>query len=160
MKKILMLAFALLSVAAVAQNVPLGKRIPEIKPRVWLGGRMPSPDAGLTCMEFFHPKNARTLHNVEHLQLLRSQTGGAFDIIVVSGGDEPSTRQALEHLPVEGMAVAMDESSRWFGRFEVTYLPACIVVDGDGRALWTGDSKQLTPAIILKLKKSMTDNRK
>lgn len=153
MRKILMLAFALLSVsAACAQNVPLGKRIPEIKPQSWLGGRTPSADAGLTCIEFFHPKSARSLGNVEHLRQLRAETGGAFDIVVVSGGDERSTGESLSRFLGDGTAVAVDEQARWFNRFEVSYLPACMVVGSDGRVLWTGDSKQLTPAMIRKLK--------
>ncbi|MDE6777987.1 MAG: hypothetical protein K2J51_00720 [Alistipes sp.] len=153
MINILMLAFALLSVtAAAAQNVPLGKRIPEIKAQSWLGGRMPSADAGLRCIEFFHPKSARSLANVEHLRQLRAETGGAFDIIVVSGADERSTGESLARYADDGTAVAVDEPARLFGRFGVSYLPACMVVGSDGRVLWTGDSKQLTPAMIRKLK--------
>lgn len=55
MKKVLLtllLALALPVAAAVAQNIALGERVPEVKVPAWLGGEKPAVTPRLTYVEF------------------------------------------------------------------------------------------------------------
>lgn len=154
MKTILLSLLALLSFAsnAAAQTVQLGKRVPDIRPREWLAGVRPSGDAQLYAIEFCHAGSQRSIANLEKLRLLAQQTGGGFQIIAVAGGDRSTAAEAFKKFADEGLAVAIDDEGRYFKSFGVTYLPACAITDKSGRALWVGDSGQLTPAMIQRLK--------
>jgi len=153
MKKLVLLSFAVAAaLCAAAQNAPLGKRLPDIKPKVWLDGVLPAQNARITCLEFYHPKSSRSRQNIAHLKELAAAAGGDVRIIVIAGGDERTAADSLRRYIGGGTAVAIDEANRYFEMFDVAYLPACIIVDDHGRAIWVGDSGQLTTERIRELK--------
>ena len=49
------------------------------------------------------------------------------------------------------MGVGFDASGRSFSNFGVAYLPFGVLTDAKNRALWMGNSLQLTPAFIEKI---------
>ena len=144
------LMFAAASVQA--QNIPIGKRIPDVRPQTWLNGMRPLREAKLICIEFFHPASARSRSNVESLLLLSSEFARRdFQIVVVAGGDAEAVKNALSSFTDRGVAVGFDSSGECFKAFGVDYLPACIIVDEQRKTLWTGDSKTLTDKTIKNL---------
>ena len=44
--------------------------------------------------------------------------------------------------------VAFDDSGRSFAAYDVQYLPFGVLVSAKGRALWMGNPRQLTEAIL------------
>ena len=138
---------------AAAQNTPIGKRIPDVRPHTWLNGVRPSRESRLTCIEFFHPSSKRSMANVANLQSLAARFPRKdFQVVVVASGDAEAVENALLTLTDEGIAVAADTDNACFKAFGVTYLPACVVIDDQKRTVWTGDSKLLTPQLINNLK--------
>ena len=147
---------ALLTLAAGradAQNIPIGRRAPDVKPQSWLHGVRPVRDAKLTCIEFYHPASARSRANIDSLILLtREVLRKDFQVIVVAAGDETVVERQLAVCTEEGVPVGLDPENQCFKALGVTYLPACIIVDDRQKILWTGDSRTLTPQIIGNLK--------
>ena len=46
------------------------------------------------------------------------------------------------------LTVAFDDSGRSFAAYDVQYLPFGVLVSAKGRALWMGNPRQLTEAIL------------
>ena len=151
---ILCIAFAMFSATpAEAQNAPIGKRIPDVKPDVWLNEVRPLRDAKLTCVEFFHPASTRSRKNIEHLKSLAENFARKdFQVVIVAGGDADSVSEELLPLTADGIAVGLDLDNDCFEALEVNYLPACLIFDSQRKAVWTGDSKLLTAKLIDNLK--------
>ena len=78
MKKVLLtllLALALPVAAAVAQNIALGERVPEVKVPAWLGGEKPAATPRLTYVEFFHSSNPACTASLEQLRAITDKLG-------------------------------------------------------------------------------------
>ena len=136
-----------------AQNIPIGKRIPDVKPQSWLDGVRPVRDSKLTCIEFYHPSSKRSRTNLEHLQFLAGEfLHRDFQVVVIAAGDEQAVEKALAPFTDEGIAVGLDTDNACFKAFGVTYLPACVIIDDQKKTVWTGDSKSLTVKLIENLK--------
>ena len=150
----LLMSLALsLSGTAHAQNIPIGKRIPDVRPQEWLNGERPVREAKLTCIEFFHPSSKRSRTNLEHLKFLAGEfLHRDFQVVVIAAGDEETVRTELTPYTDEGLAVGLDTDNACFKAFGVTYLPACVIIDEQKRTIWTGDSKLLTQRLINDLK--------
>lgn len=135
-----------------AQNIPIGKRAPDVKPRSWLNDVRPVREAVLTCIEFYHPSSSRSLANIESLVALSSEfTHRNFQVMVVAAGDEAAVKKALMPFADEGIAIGLDRDNECFKAFGVNYLPSCIIIDDQRKIVWTGDSKSLTPQLIKSL---------
>ena len=149
------LCLALLAVVATpadAQNIPIGKRIPDVRPQEWMGGVRPVREAKLTCIEFFHPSSRRSKSNIESLMALSSGfTHRDFQVVIIAAGDEDAIRTALTPYAEEGIAVGIDRGNECFKALGINYLPACIIIDDQKKIIWTGDSKTLTPKLIKNL---------
>ena len=149
------LTIALLTVMAApagAQNIPIGKRIPDVRPQEWMGGVRPVREAKLTCIEFFHPSSRRSKSNIESLLALSSEfTHRDFQVVVIAAGDEEAVRTALTPYTEEGIAVGIDRDNECFKALGINYLPACIIIDDQKKIIWTGDSRTLTPKLIKNL---------
>ena len=146
-------AIMLVATSAAAQNIPIGKRIPDVKPQSWLNGVRPLRDSGLTCIEFYHPASKRSMANIDNLrQLAENFTRKDLQIVVVAAGDAEAVESALGSSTDEGVAVGLDTENNCFKAFGVTYLPACVIIDDQKKTVWAGDSKSLTMKLINNLK--------
>ena len=149
MKRFL-LAFALLGAAAAtaeAQTIALDERAPEPKVQSWLDDREPAP-APLTYVEFFHSSNKASAASVEHLRKLAAESGGRLRVVVLVR--EPKEKIApllAPHLSAQ-LGVGFDPAGRNFAAYGVSYVPFGVLLGARNRALWMGNTQQLTPQII------------
>lgn len=146
---ILLLALATPAAAVVAQNIALGEKVPEMKVASWLGDRQPQ-SAALTYIEFFHSSNPSGIASVERLKELSDKLGARMRVIVLTREDRERIAPLLEKYLSPRLAVGFDPSGRIFTAFGVTYLPFGVLTDAKMRALWLGNSLQLTPELIEK----------
>lgn len=154
MKKIaflLLFACTAVSFDAPAQNIALGERVPELKPSAWLEGKQPAATE-LTYVEFYQSSNKACKTSLDKLKALTEKFGKRLRVVVVTNEKgEVVTPQLSSYLsPVIG--VAFDPAGKAFAAYGVTYLPFGVLTDAKNRALWLGNSLQLTEEVIEKSK--------
>ena len=149
MKKILLALAALCAAipAVRAQNIALDERAPEPRIQSWLDDREPAP-APLTYIEFFHSSNKSSLASVERLRELSAKAGGRLRIIVVVHEPREKVAQMLAPFVSERLGVGFDPAGRNFTAYGVSYVPFGVLLGARNRALWMGNTLQLTPEII------------
>ena len=130
MKRIFLALFLLSwTLGAASQNVALGEKTPDLKVKSWLDDRMPVP--------------GRTF-----LQELGRKFGDRVNVVVVVR-ESPEAVGGIVRPYAEGnLTVAFDDSGRSFAAYDVQYLPFGVLVSAKGRALWMGNPRQLTEAIL------------
>ena len=134
MKRIFLALFLLSwTLGAASQNVALGEKTPDLKVKSWLDDRMPVPGRTFLLV-FFHSTSRPAVESLAHLQELGRKFGDRVNVVVV-------VRESPE-------AVAFDDSGRSFAAYDVQYLPFGVLVSAKGRALWMGNPRQLTEAIL------------
>lgn len=103
MKKVLLtllLALALPVAAAVAQNIALGERVPEVKVPAWLGGEKPAATPRLTYVEFFHSSNPACTASLEQLRAITDKLGAKLRVVVVTRENEEKISPLLSPVPL------------------------------------------------------------
>lgn len=150
---ILLLASCIPFVSAEAQNIALGERVPELKVPAWLQGRKPAAGAGLTYVEFFDSSNEACIASLRQLRTLTDKLGAKLRVVVVTREKEDKIAPLLAPFLSPHISVAMDTGDRIFTAFGVQYVPFGVLVDARNRALWMGNSLQLTPETIEKSSK-------
>lgn len=133
-----------------AQNIALGERVPELRITTWLGGRQPAP-APLTYLEFFHSSNAACIRSLDQLKATVNTLDGRLRIVVIAQETPEKVASLLASYVSDRIGVGFDASGKTFANFGVSYVPFGVLVDAKNRALWMGNSLQLTPAIIEKI---------
>lgn len=71
--------------------------------------------------------------------------------MVVAQESEEKVAAILRPYVSQRIGVGFDASGRSFANFGVAYLPFGVLTDAKNRALWMGNSLQLTPAFIEKI---------
>ena len=139
MKRIFLALFLLSwTLGAASQNVALGEKTPDLKVKSWLDDRMPVPGRTFLLV-FFHSTSRPAVESLAHLQELWRKFGDRVNVVVV----------VRESPYAEGnLTVAFDDSGRSFAAYDVQYLPFGVLVSAKGRALWMGNPRQLTEAIL------------
>ena len=95
----------------------------------------------------------RSRRNIEHLDSLAAHFPRKdFQFVVIAAGEAEAVAKALTPLTAEGVAVGLDTDNDCFKAFGVSYLPACVIIDNQRKAVWTGDSRSLTAKLIEDLK--------
>ena len=123
MKRIFLALFLLSwTLGAASQNVALGEKTPDLKVKSWLDDRMPVPGRTFLLV-FFHSTSRPAVESLAHLQELGRKFGDRVNVVV-------------------------DDSGRRFAAYDVQYLPFGVLVSAKGRALWMGNPRQLTEAIL------------
>ena len=152
MKNVLLIFLFVLSGAcgAQAQRIALGARVPELKISGWLDGRPPEA-APLTSIEFYHSSNKEGIRSLDRLKAAADELGGRLRIVVVAQESEEKVAAILRPYVSQRIGVGFDASGRSFANFGVAYLPFGVLTDAKNRALWMGNSLQLTPAFIEKI---------
>lgn len=156
MRKVLLILLLALSVplaSATAQNIALGERVPEMKVSAWLRGQKPAATPPLTYVEFFLSSNPACTASLEKLRALTDKFGTKLHIVVVTQEKEDKIAPVLTPFLSPHLSVALDSGSKIFTAFGVEYVPFGVLVDAKNRALWMGNSLQLTPGIIEKSSK-------
>lgn len=154
MKSVLLISLFLLSGlgCAQAQHIALGERVPELKISGWLEERQPAP-APLTYIEFFHSSNKEGIRSLDQLRSTSDALDGRLRIVVVVQERKEKVEAILRPYVSQRIGVGFDSSERSFANFGVTYLPFGVLTDAKNRALWMGNSLQLTPDFIEKISK-------
>lgn len=150
MKKILILLLLALAIPGAelqAQRIALGERAPEIKPASWLGDKAPA-EAPTTYVEFFSASNPAGVASLKHLQTVASKFGTKMRVIVVSRDKKEAVAPIAAPYLSPQFAVALDPQGRIFAVYGVSYVPFGVLLDARGRALWQGNTQQLTEEII------------
>lgn len=149
MKRTVMILCALLlsCAAASAQNIVLGQRAPELRVAEWLEGREPAP-APLTYIEFYHSSNPRCEEALDRLAALSKQLGKRLRVVVLTREATEKIAPALAGRIAPRMGVGLDPQGKLFTAFGVSYVPFGVLVDAKGRALWMGNTLQLTQKLI------------
>lgn len=146
---ILLLALAWPCVESAAQKIALGERVPELKVSAWLENRKPTA-APLTYVEFFHSSNKASINSVARLKEISNKFGTKLRIVILTQEKEEKISPLLTPYLTPMICVGLDTEGRIFTAFGVSYLPFGVLLDAKNRALWLGNTLQLTPELIEK----------
>lgn len=142
-KKLFMSLAALFSVlAAAAQHIALGERIPEFRNVAWLDGRAPQP-APLTWIIFFHSSNRACHTSIERIEALRAACDRTLRVVVVTCEPTARIEPLLKSRLDDRFSVALDAERRIFADYGVSYVPFGVLTDDRNRALWQGNALRL-----------------
>lgn len=152
MKKILLILLATAALSpAWSQNIALGERAPEIKIQKWLDGREPA-EAPMTYVEFYHSSNRASTSSIERLRKLSEELGDGLRVVILVREPERKIAQQLAPYLSPHLGVGFDPNGKLFAAYGVSYVPFGVLLGPRGRALWMGNTLQLTPEIIEKSK--------
>ena len=142
MKRIFLALFLLSwTLGAASQNVALGEKTPDLKVKSWLDDRMPVPGRTFLLV-FFHSTSRPAVESLAHLQELGRKFGDRVR-------ESPEAVGGIVRPYAEGnLTVAFDDNGRSIVDHDVQYLPFGVLVSAKGRALWMGNPRQLTEAIL------------
>ena len=149
MKKVLLiLSFAAVAASggAMAQNVVLGDRVPELKVSKWLDDNQPAA-APATYIEFFHSSNPACITSLKRLKEITDKTGAKLRVIVVTKEDPAKIAPLLRPYLSERISVGLN-AEKSFTAFGVSYLPFGVLTDAKNRTLWMGNSLQINEKLI------------
>lgn len=154
MKKILLVLTLVISCLATvkAQNIAIGARVPDLKVSSWLKNRQPTT-APLTYIEFFHPSNKSGIHSIEQLIKSANKLDTKLQIIIIAKDSDKKTIAILTPYVSDNVVVGIDASGKTFSSFGVDYVPFGVIIDSKERALWMGNSLQITPEFISQIDK-------
>ena len=148
MKRLILTLVIMLSavVAASAQNVVIGEKLPETRFRKWLMDLQPEA-ADYTCMIFYHSESPLCRQCLRRVKNMVSKYGTKLNVIIDTKEDYDTAGVTLtEHLG-DRMAVAFDDGGRAFRYFGVKFIPFCVISDRKRRAVWCGNGITLTEKI-------------
>lgn len=153
MKKLWLITLALAAFAATAsaQKIALGERVPEIKVTAWVLDSIPAA-APYTYIEFFHTSNQSGTRSLDKLREISNKLDTKLRVIVVAQESADKIAALLTPYVSKRIGVGFDTSGRIFLSFGVQYVPFGVLTDAKNRALWMGNTLQLTPEIILNAK--------
>lgn len=134
-----------------AQNIALGERVPETKIDSWLDNHRPAATAPLTYIEFYHSSNRTGTASLDRLKQTAEALNGRLRIVVLVGEREEKVAMVLRPYVSQYLYVGFDPSGHSFTNFGVNYLPFGVLIDAKNRALWMGNSLQITVANIEKI---------
>ena len=100
---------------------------------------------GRPYLSFFIP---RAVESLADLQSLGRKFRDRINVVVVAK-ESPEAVGAIVRPYAEGnLTVAFDDNGRSFTAYDVQYLPFGVLISPKGRALWMGNPRQLTEAIL------------
>ncbi len=148
MKRIFLALFVVLwTINAAAQNVALGEKTPDLKVKSWLDGRTPTQGRA-ALLVFFHSSSRPSVESLVHLQALGQKFSDRINVVVVAKESPDAIASILRPYAKGNLTVAFDDNGRMFGAYDVQYLPFGVLISSKGRALWMGNPRQLTEAIL------------
>lgn len=154
MKKIIPILLFVLAVPAastVAQNIALGERAPELKVQAWLEGQQPQ-EAPMTYVEFFVSSNKAAKPALDRLKAISDKLGAQLHVVIVTREKEAVVSPLLKPYLSKQISVALDPAGKIFTAYGVTYVPFGVLLNAKNRALWMGNSLQISTEIIEQVK--------
>ncbi|MEG1611970.1 MAG: hypothetical protein RRZ83_05315 [Alistipes sp.] len=136
--------------AAKAQNINIGERVPELKISTWLSGQQ-SAVAPLTYIEFYHSTSKTSRASLDHLKNLSNQLGTKLAVIIVTQENNAQITATLNPYLSNQICVGIDLTGKSYTNFGVSFVPFGVLIDAKRRALWLGNTLQLTPEFISKI---------
>lgn len=146
---LLLSLLALLPAAVPAQRIALGERMPEIRPAAWVAQVEPAP-AAKTYIEFFAAGSPACVKSLQRLRALAADADSGLRVIVVTRDREEVVAPLVQQLLSPRFTVALDPQGKIFASYGVDYVPFGVLTDARNRALWQGNSLQLTEETIEK----------
>ena len=113
----------------------------------------PAATPRLTYVEFFQSSNAACITSLKQLRAMTDKLGTKLRVVVITQEKEDKIGPLLRPYLSPQISVAIDAGGKIFTAFGVQYVPFGVLVDSKNRALWQGNSLQLTPEIIEKSSK-------
>ncbi len=144
------LVFLAVSVGeAAAQNIAFGERIAKrrFEHMTWLRESAPMKRPFI-FLEFYHTSSDMAESSLSNLFYLSTEFGDRFSVIVITREEESRIAPMLSRYLSPNFGAVVDPTGEMFNSFEVVYLPFGILVDERGRALWMGNSTQLSSEIL------------
>ena len=102
----------------------------------------------MTYVEFYSAACPSGEASLKQLHALTSKFGTKLRVIVVTRDKEEAVGPALAPYLAPRFAVALDPQGRIFTAYGVSYIPFGVLLDARGRALWQGNTRQLTEETI------------
>lgn len=150
MKKILLILAAAVSTSlACAQNIAIGERAPEIKSSTWLKGQQ--PQMPLTYICFVDSSNKSCTESLPYLNELSNKFSTKLAIIIVTKEQASQIEPLVGSFIDDNFGVAIDSAGKTFAAYGVNYVPFGILVDSKKHVAWMGGPRQLTPSLITKI---------
>ena len=149
MKRIFLALFLLSwTLGAASQNVALGEKDARFESQIVAGRSYAGTGEDFSARLFPAPRAGRLSNRS---RICRSWGGSSADRVnvVVVVRESPEAVGGIVRPYAEGnLTVAFDDSGRSFAAYDVQYLPFGVLVSAKGRALWMGNPRQLTEAIL------------
>ncbi len=149
MKRIFLALFLLSwTLGAASQNVALGEKDARFESQIVAGRSYACTGEDFFCSSFSTPRAGRLSNRS---RICRSWGGSSAigSTSWSSSGESPEAVGGIVRPYAEGnLTVAFDDSGRSFAAYDVQYLPFGVLVSAKGRALWMGNPRQLTEAIL------------
>lgn len=135
------------SLAAAAQNICLGERIPDIQVASTLGKPVENISTDYVCLVFFHSESAPCIEAVNSLVGQAGKYANALSVVLLTRELREQKEAVLKGYAKGNVSVAFDRDGRTFENFGIRYVPFCVIYDGKRRkAQWIGSIQQLDPA--------------
>ncbi len=139
---------ALVFMAATAQVLVIGEKVPDFKVREWIVMDKPVPvPQKMILVEFFHPSNAGSVKRLAELDRLAGEYPAGLTVTVITKDDSEVSRKMLRDASARYHA-GIDDAGRTFAAFGVQYVPYAVLVDPKGRLLWMGNPATMDDSII------------
>ncbi len=133
--------------AAMAQNIILGEKTPEIKAVTWLDDHQANA-AQWTYIEFYHPTNKACQTSLGQLKKLTEKMNTKLRIVVITQESADKVAEALRPYLSPQIAVGIDTQGKVFAAYGISYIPFGVLTDAKNRALWIGNSLQFNEKTI------------
>lgn len=136
-----------LSLAAAAQNICLGERIPDIQLASTMGRSIDDIATDYVCLVFFHSDSAPCIEAVNSLVGQAGKYADSMSVVLLTREAREQKESELKIYVRNNVSVAFDRDGRTFENFGIRYVPYCVIYDGKRRkARWSGSMQQLDPA--------------
>ena len=106
----------------------------------------------MTYVEFFHSASRNSLEAIRHLHRISEKMGDRLRIVVLVHEPEEKIAPLLTPYLSEHLGASCHPNGKLFTAYDVRYVPFGVLLGPRHRALWMGNTLQLTPEIIEKSK--------
>lgn len=149
MKKVTLLTVTmLLTLAAQAQRMVIGSKVPDLKKIQWLGNTPPSGKSSF--IEFYQSTNSTSKQYFPKLKDIRNYNSNINIIVLTRENNDAIAELVREH--GSEYYFGYDPQGDVFTSFGVKFVPFSMAVDPKGNLQWQGNLLQFTPDIMKTMK--------
>ena len=147
---LLTILLAWCSLAATAQNVIIGEKVPEMRIKQWLMDLQPEA-AVFTCIVFHHSESLLCRQCLEKVKELADNFGRRLNVVIVTKESYSKAGTTMTQHLDDRIGVAFDDNGRTFRYFGIKFIPYCVITNHKRRAVWCGNGNLLNERIIHKI---------